>query len=134
MSIRSICAHLFGAVALLAALLVPPQAALAHPGHTHSIQAPAAVDQPSADIPPSAQPVEQSLAAATPSTPGHAHDGPCDRGCCAQSSCTACFSIVAPMPPMVFPPSLGRAIGLTATTPHPGINGPSLRRPPRSFA
>jgi hypothetical protein len=135
MSIRAAVAQLFGVVAFLVAMLVLPQAAQAHAGHTHAMHAPAKAAPRVADVPSAvAQQVEQSLTAATQSKPGHVHDSSCDCGACAQCSCVSCFSAVAPMPPLVLPPSQGAAIGIAASRHRPGIDGPSLRRPPKSFA
>jgi hypothetical protein len=133
---RTICAHLFGVAALLAALLMLPQTALAHAGHAHvmhvhAAQAPAA-DVTHADV--AEKRAEQVLSAIAQDVPGHSHDAPCDRGCCAQSSCAACFSLVAPLPPQMMPPSLRTFVAFGATRLPPGIGGPSLRRPPRTFA
>jgi hypothetical protein len=137
MSFRTICAHLFGVTAFLAALLVLPQTALAHAGHTHIVhvhtaQASTTDVAHAADV--AEERAEQTLSAVAQDGPGPSHDTPCDRGCCAQSSCAACFSLVAPLPPQVAPPSLSTFVAFSATRLPPGIGGPSLRRPPRSFA
>jgi hypothetical protein len=133
---RTICAHLFGVVALLAALLAVPQTATAHAGHAHVIhmhaaQAPTA-DVTRADV--AEKHAEQTSSAGAQDVPGQSHETPCDRGCCAQSSCAACFSLVAPLPPQVMPPSLRTFVAFGATRLPPGIAGPSLRRPPKYFA
>jgi len=137
MSLRTISAHLFGLAALLAVLLALPQAAQAHAGHAHAMhvhtaQAHATDVVHAADV--AEAHAEQTLSAATQDGAGRGHDVPCDRGCCAQSSCAACFSLVAPLPPQVMPPSLSTFVAFAATRLPPGIGGPSLRRPPRSFA
>jgi hypothetical protein len=137
MSFRTICAHLLGVAALLAVLLALPQTALAHAGHAHVMHAPAP-QTPSTDVAHAAdvaeERAEQSLSAVAQDGPGHSHDKPCDRGCCAQSSCAACFSLMPPLPPQVMPPSLRTFVAFGATRLPPGIGGPSLRRPPRYFA
>lgn len=102
----SICAQLFGFVALVAALFVLPQAAQAHAGHAHGMHVHTQAQSQTADV---------SVIAA-------------------QGSCSACFSLVAPMPPLVQPPSLSATVVLAAYSRHSGIAGPSLRRPPKSFA
>lgn len=138
MSMRTLCAQLFGAVALVAALLVLPQAAHAHPGHAHAFHVHAQHQQ--ADVAALAdgaadQQAVPSLTATGHDLPGTGSGSSCpDRGCCAQASCAACFSIVAPMPPQVAPPSLGTMIVLSVIPLPSGVGGPSLRRPPRSFA
>jgi hypothetical protein len=139
MSRGTLFAHLFGFAVLLAATLGLPQAVQAHPGHAHAVHIDAAhahatPANTSAAIQDVVEPVEQSMSASTPGTPSDTRDLPCDRGCCAQSSCAACFSAVAPMPPQVAPPSLSTALGLTTNPHRPGIDGTSLRRPPKSFA
>jgi hypothetical protein len=136
MWMRTLWAHLLGFAVLMAALLLLPHAAKAHPGHAHAMHvhhtAPAspavAGDQIAHDT------IEQSLNTAAQTAPGHLPILPCERGCCAQSSCAACFSAVAPMPPQVAPPLLRTVIGFAADPLGSGIDGPSLRRPPRSFA
>lgn len=131
----SICAQLFGFVALVAALFVLPQAAQAHAGHAHGMHVHTQAQSQTADVSVIADGVvEQRLSTASQDAPGQTGDAPCDRGCCAQGSCSACFSLVAPMPPLVQPPSLSATVVLAAYSRHSGIAGPSLRRPPKSFA
>jgi hypothetical protein len=146
MSMRTIPAQLFGLAVLLTALFGLPQAVQAHAGHAHAIHTHAhahAVDTytqaQSADASAPADrsadlTIEQSLTAPSQSAPGHMHDTPCDRGCCAQASCAGCFSLMAPIPPLVTPPSLSNAITFAANRLPPGIDGSSLRRPPKTFA
>jgi hypothetical protein len=143
MSMRTICAQLFGFATLLAALLILPQAAEAHAGHAHAMHATTApTTNAAAQTADSAanhditeQRAEHHLSAAAQSAPRHADDSPCsDRDCCTPGCCAAAFSIVAPLPPFVRPPSLSAVIGLSTNPQPPGIGGPSLRRPPRSFA
>jgi hypothetical protein len=134
MSIRTAFAQFFGLTVFLAAMFALPQAAQAHAGHSHAMHAPAKA-APVADVAAAVErQVEQSLTAGTQTEPSHTHDPSCDCSYCAQSSCTGCFSIVAPLPPLVVPPSLGTAIGIASNQSRPGIDGPSLRRPPRFFA
>ena len=135
MSRGTFFAHLFGFVVLFA-MLVLPQAAQAHAGHAHAMHltiAPTNADGPASAHADEHQ-NEQSLTAATQNAPNHAHDSSCDCGSCVSSSSAACFSAVAPRPPLVSPPSHGTAIGMTSNQGHPGVDTPSLRRPPRSFA
>jgi hypothetical protein len=148
MSMRTICAQLVGFAVVLAALLILPQAAQAHAGHVHATHAPAAhvhatqvpadADARAADSSVTSEAAETraepSLTATTHSAPGDAADLPCSRGCCAQTSCAACFSLVVPMPPLMLPPALSMKMGVAANPQPSGIGGPSLRRPPRSFA
>jgi hypothetical protein len=139
MSRGTLFAHLFGFAVLLAATFGLPQAVQAHPGHAHAVHADAthkhaAPANVSAAVQEVVERVEQSMTASAPGAPGHTHDFSCDRGCCAQSSCTACCSAVAPMPPLLLPPSLSTAIGLSKNPHRAGIDGASLRRPPKSFA
>lgn len=133
-----LCAQLVGFAVLLAALFALPQVAQAHAGHAHAMHVhaqPQATDVSAPADHALEQQVEQSLTAASQSDPRHADGSPCtDRGCCAQGSCTACFSMVAPSPPLMLPPTLAAVIGLTANPLHAGIAGSSLQRPPRSFA
>jgi hypothetical protein len=137
MSMRSICAQLLFVV-LVAALFALPQTAQAHQGHSHAMHAqashahaPAAASQQ--DIADSH--AEQSVGAASFSAPVPTHDIPCaDPGCCAHGSCVACCSMVAPMLPLILPPTLHTEVDEVASSSHSGIDGPSLRRPPRSFA
>jgi hypothetical protein len=137
MSMRIICAQLFGFAALLAALFVLPQAAQAHPGHAHGARVhaqPATPSTPAPAVHAVEQHADQLLTAAVDRESDKTDGTPCSRGCCAQSSCAACFSLVAPMPPLVAPPSLSTEMTFAAKRLPPGIGGPSLRRPPRSFA
>jgi hypothetical protein len=138
MSRGKLCAQLVGFAVLLAALFALPQVAQAHSGHAHAMHVHTqtqATDVSAAADHAIEQQVEQSLTAASQSAPRHADGSPCtDRGCCAQGSCAACFSLVAPAPPLMLPPSLAAVIGLMANPLPSGIAGPSLQRPPRSFA
>ncbi len=137
MSRGSICAQLFGFVVLLAALLAWPQAVRAHAGHAHAAHvhthAQHATAAASADQ-HLEQHAEEAIASAVHGETDGTNGTPCSRGCCAQSSCAACFSMVAPMPPLVAPPSLSTEMTFAANRLPPGIDGASLRRPPRSFA
>lgn len=139
MARRTICAQLFSFAVLVAALFILPQAAQAHAGHAHAIHLHTQTQSPAADVSAVAgdvaeQRAEQRLGTALQGLPGLAGDSPCERGCCAQSSCAGCLSLVAPMPPLMQPPSLSAAIGLAANPRRTGIGGSSLRRPPKSFA
>jgi hypothetical protein len=150
MSMRIICAQLVGFAVLLAALLAMPQAAMAHPGHTHGIHVSAAhahtthvqtadAGERIADGSGTSQAnpdtrAEQSLTAATHGATGEAADLPCSLGCCTQNSCATCFSLVAPTPLLMQPPALSIKMSLAANPQPPGIDGRSLHRPPRSFA
>lgn len=139
MTRRTLFAQVFGLVALAAALLALPQGAWAHAGHAHTMHASAAQASAETATTPADHDVaerhaEQTLSAAAQDAPGHLPTLPCERGCCAQSSCAACFSAVAPMPPQVAPPLLRTVIGLATDPQGSGIDGPSLRRPPRSLA
>lgn len=138
MSMRSICAQLFFAV-LVVALFALPRAALAHQGHDHAAHARAmhvhATDVQAQAADTAASNAEQSLTAAVAGEPAHMPGVPCsDPGCCAHGSCAACCSMVAPTLPMMLPPTPHAAIGDVANASRSGIDGPSLRRPPRSFA
>jgi hypothetical protein len=137
------CAQLFGFVVLVTALFALPQMAQAHAGHAHTMHAHTMhvhtahghATEPAERAAVDYEVVEQSLHAATSNVPGQADDPPCsDRDCCTLGSCAACFSIVAPLPPLIAPPSLTSEISLLANPPPPGIAGAALRRPPRSFA
>lgn len=135
MSMRTICAQLFGFAVLVAALFALPQAAKAHPGHAHGMHVTTQAHSQTADVSVIADDVpEHHLSTASQDAPGQTDYSPCDRGCCAQGSCSACFSLVAPMPPLMQPPSLSAAIVLAAYSRRSGIARPSLRRPPKSFA
>jgi hypothetical protein len=140
MSRGSICTRLFGFAVLLAALFALPQVAQAHAGHAHSTHVHTQTDARATDVSTPAAPAieqqtEQSPAVAASGAPGKRSTAPCsDRGCCGQSTCAMCLSLDAPMPPLLMPPSHGAEIGLTANPLPAGIAGPSLQRPPRSFA
>jgi hypothetical protein len=140
MSMRSICAQLLFVV-LVAALFALPRTAQAHQGHAHAMHAHAshahapaqAAEKVQQDLAESH--AEQSLTAASFSVPVQTHDVPCaDPGCCAHGPCTSCCSMVAPILPLILPPALHVEIDELATTSRSGIDGPSLRRPPKSFA
>src|SRR5215207_687775 len=108
MSMRSICAQLCFAV-LVAAMFALPQAAQAHQGHAHAMHVQAGhAHAQAADAVKAHEGLraEQSLTAATFSAPVHAYDVPCaDPGCRAHGSCVACCSMVAPMLPLILPPT-----------------------------
>jgi hypothetical protein len=136
---RTLCAQMFGFAVLVAALFALPQAAQAHAGHAHAMHVQAQTHAHAADLSIVADlagkpQAEQSLTSAMRSAPGHDDNAPCDRGCCAQISCAACFSLMAPMPPLVAPPALSRVIASTANRLPPGIGAAALRRPPKTFA
>jgi hypothetical protein len=141
MSMRSICAQLFFAV-LVAVLFALPRAAQAHQGHAHPMHVHSHAHAPAqhADIDKGQHGLaeshaEQSLTAASFSTPLQTHDVPCaDPGCCAHGSCFACCSMVAPLVPLILPPTLHTEIDDVANAGHSGVDGPSLRRPPKFFA
>ena len=142
MSMRSICAQLF-LVVLVAALFALPRPAQAHQGHAHAMHAQgghahapvrtADAGQVQQDL---ADPhAEQSLTAASFGAPLQTHGIPCaDPGCCAHGSCVACCSMVAPQPPLILPPAMHSEVDELADASRAGIDGPSLRRPPKSFA
>jgi hypothetical protein len=136
MALRTLCAHLIGIAALVAALIVLPQAALAHPGHAHSIHVHASGHAPAAVAHADAGEVELSLTTAVANTVHHHGDGsPCSGdGCCTNGSCAACFGIVVPSLPLVVAPPPRRSIALSADSDRQGIDGPSLLRPPKTFA
>lgn len=140
MSMRSICAQLLFVV-LVAALFALPRTAQAHQSHSHAMHpqashAPAqTADAGEAQQDLTESETEQSLTAASFNAPVQTHDIPCaDPGCCAHGSCAACCSMVAPMLPLILPPTLHSEIDELASSSRSGIDGPSLRRPPRSFA
>jgi hypothetical protein len=57
-----------------------------------------------------------------------------DRGCCAPGSCYVGIGLVAPSLPVTFPPSLSGSIAARDGPPCAGLDAPSLRRPPKTFA
>jgi hypothetical protein len=137
MSMRSIFAQLLFVV-VVAALFALPRTAQAHQGHAHATHAHANhTAAPAADAAQdlAESHVEQRLTAAVFSAPAPAHDIPCaDPGCRTHGSCVACCSMVAPILPLILPPILHTEIDDVASSRHSGVDGPSLRRPPRSFA
>lgn len=128
----------------MAALFALPQAARAHQGHAHTHAqhvhahaSPEAVANTDAGVPQAAAKprAEQDLTATAQSLPAKSGGMPCsDFGCCVHSSCGACASVVAPATPLMLPPTARVEVSDIANFNRSGIDGPSLRRPPRSFA
>lgn len=122
------------AAAFLAAALLAPSAAEAHPQHLHT-------SSPHAHSHSHAAPTAEHVSAPQELTSAQvipadvpAKDACADRGCCSNGSCTACCSIVAPVLAVSFPSpasSLVLARDGPVRTP-PAVEGPS--RPPKHFA
>ena len=140
MSILPRWVRTLSAAAALAVAVLAPSLVAAHPGHAHAPQVPAV----QAPAHPPAIGFEQDavgkttmheLTSVQATSAGTPDNSACtDRGCCTNGACNACFSIVAPVVTMAFPPSAGSILqardGLARAM--LAIEGP--KRPPKHFA
>lgn len=131
--------RMLGALAVLAALWLAPQAARAHPGHSHAHPAAVAAvtQQAVAGARETAVQVEQKLVTqelteADPAAPC-ADLGCGDRGCCSNGPCTGCHGFVVVPVPATTPPTLSSIVRPEDPPPHLGAGGTKLKRPPKSF-
>jgi hypothetical protein len=129
--------RILGALAVLAALSLAPQAASAHAGHSHAHHGAAAAAEPApaaqdAAIRVAQKYVMQELTEADPAAPCVDH-GCGDRGCCSNGPCTGCHGFVIVPVPVTAPPILSSIVRPDDPPPHLGAETTRLRRPPKSF-